>query len=177
MYNTNTDSLLILAGIAPPDIRRYVASRTERTRQSTGERHQLNGLLVVVPRLKSRKSFIKCTEPINTTAKAARTELWREQLEPMDASVHHNSAADKGHFLVVTPPHLRTSYNLFFLEDGCIGSWKRTVVSVRSMWVVLTIAFVCVLTSNSGVDVARYDFSNISVNIDSTSMHLISKCG
>ena len=33
-----------------------------------------------------------------------------------------NSAADKGHFLVVTPPHLRTSYNLFFLADGCIGN-------------------------------------------------------
>ena len=43
------------------------------------------------------------------------------------------SAADKGHFLVVTPPHLRTSYNLFFLEDGCIGSWKRMVVSLSSL--------------------------------------------
>ena len=26
---------------------------------------------------KSRKRFIKCTEPINTMAKAARMELWR----------------------------------------------------------------------------------------------------
>ena len=43
------------------------------------------------------------------------------------------SAADKGHFLVVTPPHLRTSYNLFFLEDGCIASWKRMVVSLSSL--------------------------------------------
>ena len=43
------------------------------------------------------------------------------------------SAADKGHFLVVTPPHLRTSYNLFFLEYGCIASWKRMVVSLSSL--------------------------------------------
>ena len=86
------------------------------------------------------------------------------------------SAADKGHFLVVTPPHLRTSYNLFFLEYGCIASWKRMVVSLSSLLVVLKIAFVCVLTSNSGVHFARYDFPNISGNIDSTCMHLISKC-
>ena len=71
---TNINSLPILAGIAPSDIRRAVASRTERTRQTMDERHPLNGHLGVVPRLKSRKSFIKCTEPINTTAKAVRLE-------------------------------------------------------------------------------------------------------
>ena len=60
-------------GIAPSDTMRAVASRTERTRQTTDERHPLNGHLGVVPRLKSQKSFIKCTEP-NLTAKAAR--IW-----------------------------------------------------------------------------------------------------
>ena len=92
---TNTNSLPILAGIAPSDIRRAVASRTERTRQTMDERHPLNGHLGVVPRLKSRKSFIKCTEPINTTAKAVRLKLWRERLEPLDASVHLNISADE----------------------------------------------------------------------------------
>ena len=72
-----------------------MASRTERTRQTMDERHPLNGHLGVVPRLKSRKSFIKCTEPINTTAKAVRLELWRERLEPLDASVHLNISADE----------------------------------------------------------------------------------
>ena len=74
-----------------------MASRTERTRQTTDQRHPLNGHLGVVPRLKSRKSFIKCTEPINTTAKAARMELWRERLEPLalDASVHLNIGPDE----------------------------------------------------------------------------------
>ena len=40
-------------------IRRALASRTGRTRQTTDERYPLNGHLGVVPRLKSRKSFIK----------------------------------------------------------------------------------------------------------------------
>ena len=92
---TNTNSLPVPAGIAPPDIRRAVARRTERTRQTTDQRHLLNGHLGVVSRLKSRKNFIKCTEPINTTAKAARMELRRERLEPLDASVHLNISADE----------------------------------------------------------------------------------
>ena len=84
---TNTNSLPVLAGIAPSYTRRTVASRTERTRQTTDQRHPLNGHLGVVPRL-------KCTEPINTTAKAARMELWRERLEPLDANVHLNTSPD-----------------------------------------------------------------------------------
>ena len=55
---TSTNSLPVLAGIAPSDIRRAVAGRTERTRQATDERHPLNGHLGVVPRLKSRKSSL-----------------------------------------------------------------------------------------------------------------------
>ena len=50
------------------------------------------------------------------------------------------------------------------------------VVGLSSLEVVLKIAFVCVLTSNSRVDFARYVFSNISVNIESTCMYLISQC-
>ena len=53
------------------------------------------GMDCVTDRLKSRKSFIKSTEPINTTAEAARLELWRERLEPLDASVHLNISADE----------------------------------------------------------------------------------
>ena len=92
---THTNSLPVLAGIAPSDIRRAVASRTERTRQATDERHPLNGHFGVVPRLKSRNSFMTCTKPINTTAKAARLELWRERLGPLDARVHLNISADE----------------------------------------------------------------------------------
>ena len=62
-----------------------MASRTERTRQTTDQKHPLKGHLGVVLRLKSRKCIIKSTESINTTAKAGRLELWRERLEPLDA--------------------------------------------------------------------------------------------
>ena len=92
---TNTNSLPVLAGIAPSYTIRAVTSRTERTRQTTDQRHPLNGHIEVVPLLESRKSFIKCTEPINTTAKAARMELLRERLELLDASVHHNISPDE----------------------------------------------------------------------------------
>ena len=90
---TNTNSLPVVDVIAPSDTRRAVASRTERAWQTTDQRHPLNGHLGVVPRLKSRKSFIKCTEPINTTAKSM--ELRRERLDPLDASVHLNIIADE----------------------------------------------------------------------------------
>ena len=82
MTPTHTNSLPVLAGIAPSDTRRTVASRTEWTRRTTDKRHPLNGHIGVVSRLKSRKSLIKCTEPINMTAITARMELWRERLEP-----------------------------------------------------------------------------------------------
>ena len=72
-----------------------VASRTERTWQTSDQWHPLNGHLWVTPRLKSRKSFLKCNEPINTTAKDARMELWRERLEPLYARVHFNIRADQ----------------------------------------------------------------------------------
>ena len=79
---TNTNSLPVLAGIAPSYIRRAVASRTERTRQATDERHPLNGHLGVVPRLKSRKSFMTCTKPIDTTTKAARLSYGENDSSP-----------------------------------------------------------------------------------------------
>ena len=41
----------------------------------------------------------------------------------------------------VTLPHLRTSYNLFFLNTGVLGVGKRMVVSLSSLYVVMKIAF------------------------------------
>ena len=92
---TNTNSLPEHAGISPSDIRRAVASRMERTWQATDERYSLNGHLGMVPRLKSRKSLMTCTKPINTTVKTARLELWRERLGPLDARVHLYISADE----------------------------------------------------------------------------------
>ena len=46
---THTNSLTILAGIAPPDIGRAVTCDTERTRQTTDQRHPLIGHIGVTP--------------------------------------------------------------------------------------------------------------------------------
>ena len=82
--------------------------QSARTRRNRPIRHQESGgksygtdtasygrHLGVVPRLKSRKSFMTCTKPIDTTAKAACSELWRERLEPLDARVHLDISADE----------------------------------------------------------------------------------
>ena len=54
MSETNSNSLYILSGIAPPDIRRSAASSRERKRQSTDGRHPLFGQVPTNKRLKSR---------------------------------------------------------------------------------------------------------------------------
>ena len=61
---TNLDSVHILAGIAPPHIRRTVACRMERTRQTTDARHQLFHHQPATSRLKSRKSFMRTVTPL-----------------------------------------------------------------------------------------------------------------
>ena len=83
---THTNSLPVLAGIAPS---RAVASCTERTRQTTGEKAptQWTSLGGASPEI-TENFIIKSPEPINTTAKDARLELslWRETLEPLEVS-------------------------------------------------------------------------------------------
>ncbi|KAJ8385114.1 hypothetical protein AAFF_G00192550 [Aldrovandia affinis] len=87
---TNTNNLYILAGIAPPDIRRAVASRTEWRRQTTDERHPLHGHVPAPSRLKSRKSFLTSTAPLETTPSEARPAMWKEKLNnhPHSPTMH-----------------------------------------------------------------------------------------
>ena len=40
---TNVEDLYLLAGIAPPDIRRDICARVEKTKQETNEAHSLYG--------------------------------------------------------------------------------------------------------------------------------------
>ena len=61
---TNTSNLHLLAGIAPPEIRRETASRAERLRQSTDPRHPLFGSEPALTRLKSRRSFLRHVRPL-----------------------------------------------------------------------------------------------------------------
>ena len=50
LKSTNTNNLHLLAGIAPPEIRRETASRAERLCQSTDPRHSLVGFVLVPTR-------------------------------------------------------------------------------------------------------------------------------
>ncbi|KAI0239735.1 putative RNA-directed DNA polymerase from transposon BS [Lamellibrachia satsuma] len=60
----NVDSVHLLAGIAPHQIRRTVASRMERSRLTTDTRHQLFNHMPAASRLKSRKSFMHTVTPL-----------------------------------------------------------------------------------------------------------------
>ena len=61
LKSTNTNCLYLLAGIAPPDIRREVASRRERKKGRHDQSYMLYGLEAANQRLKSRKSFLHTT--------------------------------------------------------------------------------------------------------------------
>ena len=62
---TYVEDLYLLAGIAPPDIRRDVCARMERTKQIEQETHSLFGHIQrhILCRLKSRKDFLTSVKP------------------------------------------------------------------------------------------------------------------
>ena len=84
---TNLDSVHILVGIASPHIRRPVACRMERTRQTTDARHQLFNHQPAASRLKSRKSFMRTVTPLDSSASSSRLRLLKDRLTDVPASV------------------------------------------------------------------------------------------
>ena len=84
---TNLDSVHLMAGIAPPHIRRTVACRMERTRQTTDARHQLFHHQPAASRLKSRKSFMRTVTPLDSSASSSRLRLWKYSLTVVPASI------------------------------------------------------------------------------------------
>ena len=87
---TNLDSVHIglLAGIAPPRIRRTVACRMEHTRQTTDARHQLFHNRPAASRLKLWKSFMRNVTPLDSSASSSRLRLWKDKLTDVPASVN-----------------------------------------------------------------------------------------
>ena len=80
---TPVDQLYCLAGIAPPAIRRDIASRVERYRQSYDPRHMLYGEARDSPsRLRSRHSFLADVTPLPpNAAETERKARWQEKEE------------------------------------------------------------------------------------------------
>ena len=84
---TNLDSVHLLAGIAPPHIRRTVACRMERTRQTTDDIDQLFHHQPAASRLKSRKSLMRTVTPLGSSASSSRLQLWKDSLTDVPSSV------------------------------------------------------------------------------------------
>ena len=84
---TNIHKLYLLAGIAPPDVRRNIASKVERLKQICDNNHPLFGHFAAKTRLKSRKSFLTHVQPLDMSKQKARLEQWKEQLHKDQASL------------------------------------------------------------------------------------------
>ena len=65
-----------LAGIAPPEIRRKVASRAERKKVDEDPRQPLQKNTPASSRLGSRKSFMRTSQAITATPPLERVSLW-----------------------------------------------------------------------------------------------------
>ena len=77
---TKTNCLYLLAGIAPPDIRREVVSRGEMYKAKHDLSHMLYGSQAAKQILKSRQSFLYSTTPLSSPSEETRLELWKDRL-------------------------------------------------------------------------------------------------
>ncbi len=86
---TNVEDLYLLAGIAPPDIRRNVCARMERAKQIEQESHSLFGQTPAQRRLKSRSCFLTTVQPAHFPPKVIRCSEWQRRLKNIS---HHGAA-------------------------------------------------------------------------------------
>ena len=71
---TKVEDLYLNAGIAPPDIRREVCARVERSKQTKDERISLFGHTSAPANLKSRHPFLPNVQPMEFSAKTVRVQ-------------------------------------------------------------------------------------------------------
>ena len=95
---TNVEDLYLLAGIAPPDIRRDVYARVEKTKQETNEAHSLYGQNPAERRIKSRNCFLRSVKPADFSPKVIRCCAWLRRLQaiPHRAPVNIDKSLAKG---------------------------------------------------------------------------------
>ena len=77
---SNVEKLYLLEGIAPPEIRRSVCARVERTKQVERAIHSLFGHTPGRSRLKSRRSFLTSVQTVHFPANV-RVNEWKRRLE------------------------------------------------------------------------------------------------
>ena len=123
---THVEDMYLRAGIAPPDIRRDVYARvektkqkrpnrkdqtektkqkrpnrkdqTEKTKQETNEAHSLYGQNPTERRLKSRNCFLRSVKPADFPPKVIRCSAWLRRLQaiPHRATVNIDESLAKG---------------------------------------------------------------------------------
>ena len=102
---SDVENLYLIAGIAPPAVRRSVTAQREREKQVNDNRHPLHGHNLPRKRLKSRNSFIHATDELIQSPSTRRLEQWSQHLQ----SVPHR--------LPQTPSEC--------LASGASGTWTE----------------------------------------------------
>ena len=94
---TNVADLYLLSGIAPPDIRRDVCARVEKTKQETNADHSLYGQNPAERRLKSRNCFLRSVKPADFPPKVILCSAWLMRLQkiPHRATVNLDESLAK----------------------------------------------------------------------------------
>ena len=95
---TNVEDMYLLDGIAPPDIRRHVCARVEKTKQETNEAHSLYGQNPAERRLKSRNCFMRSVKPADFLPIVIQYSAWLRRLQaiPHRATVNLDKSLAKG---------------------------------------------------------------------------------
>ena len=83
---TNVNNLHLLAGVAPPEIRREAVSKLERSRQVYDPRHMLFNHQPAPSRLKSRRSFLHWIELLKEKISTWREEASKRKLKAQPQS-------------------------------------------------------------------------------------------
>ena len=91
---TSVENVNLLAGVAPPGVRRATISRQERRNQTEDPRHSLYCHDSVNKRLKSRNSFN--VTPLDTNSPAERLRAWTHHLRSVPQKLKSIPSEDLG---------------------------------------------------------------------------------
>ena len=93
--STNVDLYLLFEIATPPDVRRNVSARVERTKQMIEETHYLFGYIPASRHLKSRKYFLTSVQSVHFPPKVVGCNAWQGRL-------HHKSDETVSHIYTKT---------------------------------------------------------------------------
>ena len=96
---TNVEDLYLLAGFAPPDIRRDVCARVEKKKQELNIAHSLYGQSPTESRLKSRSCLLSSVRPADLHPKVICCNEWqhRRNTKTHSCSANLTESLARGH--------------------------------------------------------------------------------